>query len=593
MRCELSFDAGAAPGDRPGGGRLVEIVDDEMRRVAISGEREVVVLTEPGMYGAIIKLEDERTLTKAFEVREGDTHLAIRFQERPRGPEGTAGDPAPPKRRRRFLLVAILMLVPVIGLTFALLLPRMEMTTISSEAPPEPAGARPEGARTDPGAARRPGIARDVARDARASPDEVETARARALEAMEAARARALEEMALARASEEAGSRMSANSASRDAIGRLERPAPLDPPLGPPPSSPTPGAEVPGREAALPEAPEDVAETVSWHSLSWLPILLAAAASIVAAATALIGFRSLGGGLAAGRRGVEIPAGGSVVPDPGWLDRLVPRRSSARPRQVRVAVACVSGFQLGLHLSDAKLRRVGDSFSFVRKGGSTRLPRVEIALPGQARGLAVMLPLAENDDAEIEIREASGSHPHAHIVFGDADVQQMLRYRDNYCLEESAEIAASVIARLSEAPINQPAGLATSLYFMLRTGRLPLDAIAEPAARLAREHAWLPDAHAILGEIAARQARHEDALISFLKVGPLGPPFATAGMTYLSDRLSLYDAHLETGLKLSGMRQPLDSLLRDAREVTRRMIAGRVITTFAIGEPTKPLAIPS
>lgn len=593
MRCELSFDAGASVNDRSrGGGRLVEIVDDEMRRVAIAGEREVIVLTEPGMYGAIVKLEDERTLTKAFEVREGDTHLAIRFQEPSGRADGTGGDRVPPKRRRRFVLVAILFLLPAIALSITLLSPRLEMTTISSEAPKR--AAPPGEARTEPDGARRPTVARHVAKEASDSLEEMSVAKIRALEELARARTRALEDMGLATATDRATNRANADSrVLRDAIARWERPGASGPPTAEAPSAPTAGTEAPGRQASLPDATENVTETAARHSLPWLPILLGAAATLIAAATALIGFRSLGGGLAIGGRGAATPAGGSVIPDPTWLEKLVPLRPFAATSRVRVAVVYVRGFELRLHLPDAKPRRVGDRFAFTRNAGSTGLPRVEIALPGQLRGLAVMLPLAENDDAEIEIREASGSHPHAHIIFGDADVQQMLRYRDNYCLEESAEIAASVIARLSEAPIEQPAGLATSLYFMLRAGRLPLDAIAGPAERLAREHAWLPDAHAILGEIAARQARHEDALISFLKVGTLGPPFATAGMTYLSDRLSLYDAHLEGGLKLPEMRQPLDLLLRDVREVTRRMVAGRVITTFAIGEPTQPLAISS
>lgn len=260
--------------------------------------------------------------------------------------------------------------------------------------------------------------------------------------------------------------------------------------------------------------------------------------------------------------------------------------SAAAGTAANIAVAYHVGVELAFSEGGTS-RQVGEAFQVVRDPKEHGLPRIEVVYPGKRTGIAVMLPLAPGGAALVEIRQG----PYPHIVFQDAEMERMLFFRSRFQLDEASEIGASLIRSVAQRKqIDRPVSLATALYFMLRTGLLPLAEIVKPAQRLVDEHPWLPDAHVIGGEVAARQAFHRDALKHFLNLGGMGPPFGTAGVTYLNDRLGLYERYVERELAAPNLVAPLKELRPKMRLLAARMIATRPITTFVVGDEAEIVA---
>jgi hypothetical protein len=265
--------------------------------------------------------------------------------------------------------------------------------------------------------------------------------------------------------------------------------------------------------------------------------------------------------------------------------------------EAQAGLARVEGFNLDRAAPALQVQGAGSRIRH-REPGKTgtdlgRLPgltRIEVFPPGEAAGVAVMVPLAPGEGCTIEFRPRDAAPPHPHIVFDDLAIERMLRYRREYELEASAAVAASLLTDKSITTF-RPIAAALSLYVMLRTSTRDLAMLADHAGALLGQHgSWLPDAHVIAGEIAGRQERHRAALEHLLGLDGIGPPFAAVGVTYLSDRLGLYGRHLETELSAPELRQSLDPLQETIRLLARRLIATRPVTTFHIGVAERPPA---
>lgn len=160
---------------------------------------------------------------------------------------------------------------------------------------------------------------------------------------------------------------------------------------------------------------------------------------------------------------------------------------------------------------------------FVREGA----PALNVVLPP---GATVTVSISENDDIPTIL---------TNIEVGVDIVDDMLKMRSDGRLSDITTLVSSLDHAEIDHYLDRTPGAAYAFcYAILRAGNRDLaeSAVRELQARQRPE----PDAAIIIGELAALQGRHADALRAFISAGSDVLPIFSYGLNYLIDRLRFY-----------------------------------------------------
>ncbi|MGH8601510.1 MAG: hypothetical protein ACREXR_01625 [Gammaproteobacteria bacterium] len=125
------------------------------------------------------------------------------------------------------------------------------------------------------------------------------------------------------------------------------------------------------------------------------------------------------------------------------------------------------------------------------------------------------------------------------VTFGDTLADQAVRLRAGANLSQLVTVATNITDADLLTLKAKPVGAAVCLlYLLLRTRESSF--IESAIASVPEAATKAPDVAVIKGELAARSGEHRRAIRCFLESVELGVPFFGQGLSYLSDRLSLY-----------------------------------------------------
>lgn len=223
----------------------------------------------------------------------------------------------------------------------------------------------------------------------------------------------------------------------------------------------------------------------------------------------------------------------------------------------------------------------------IRVSGRNR-PLLAQFLRQGARPLNVALPAwAEATCTVVLKRGAAGiADPEVQLAHHVADL--LLRYQERSLFEQAVTATQSPAMNaegLLRDKEGEPIAAAVGAYALLRLGSL--ERLHGWTENLMNWFAWLPDGVVIRGEHLARLGDHDAALEVFLRLPPRGLPLFSEGLSYVINRLRLYDSiggEEFDADKLAAGRRLLAGLQRFVPYVD----FGSPILTYTGLDPAKP-----
>jgi len=221
---------------------------------------------------------------------------------------------------------------------------------------------------------------------------------------------------------------------------------------------------------------------------------------------------------------------------------------------------------------DAVRTRFEGDIVHLRCGPAQELRIVQMVQTGRAP-VNIALPVSRYGCTIVVRRELERYWTEVHPE--DEQSNLLLGYTQNRMLQQQETVAEGLLNRKREDPI----AAAVGAYALLRTGEL--DRLHHWTDNLAHWFEWLPDGAAIRGEHLARLGRHDEALVSFLKVFQRGLPLFSDGVRFTHDRLRNYRA-LEVG------HPDIAPLLTALRAFVSFVDFDKAVTTFTGIDPANP-----
>lgn len=154
--------------------------------------------------------------------------------------------------------------------------------------------------------------------------------------------------------------------------------------------------------------------------------------------------------------------------------------------------------------------------------------------------LNLVLPAGPHDSCRVIFERMPDGRYACDVHLDNIEAELLLRYWEQGFWQSAAEVANSpkVSARLLEEKRSDPVAAAVGAYALLRLGQL--EHLNDWSRNLMEWFSWLPDGITIRGEYLARLGEHKQALNTFCDLPKRGLPYFNDGISYVVDRLRLY-----------------------------------------------------
>lgn len=228
----------------------------------------------------------------------------------------------------------------------------------------------------------------------------------------------------------------------------------------------------------------------------------------------------------------------------------------------------------------------------VSVNGQNRPLLAQFLRPGE-RPCNVALPAWVENTCTLVFKRSGGGFADPEVQLAHHAADLLLRYQEQSLFEQAVTATQSPAMNAEEllrGKASEPIAAAVGAYALLRLGSLEL--LHDWTENLMNMFEWLPDGVALRGEHLARLGDHDAALDVFLGLPSRGLPLFSEGLSYVTNRLRLYDSIGEKEFdadKLTAGRKLLAELQRFVPYVD----FGSPILTYTGLDLTKPNDAPA